>query len=130
MGRDNFVSKGVMGPAMLLGYDDGGELSAGRGDLHLPKNVVESESLRMEGKKASTSRNLAIWVSDFLSRYDPDPLRYHLMAGGPATQDTHFTWEGFVRRHNDQVLPDCGNLGHRTLVTAHSQIRSVAPPRE
>ena len=84
----------------------------------------------MEGKKASTSRNLAIWVADFLSRYDPDPLRYYLTAGGPETQDTDFTWDEFVRRNNDELLANWGNLVNRTLVSAHRNFGEVPEPGE
>jgi methionyl-tRNA synthetase len=84
----------------------------------------------MEGKKASTSRNIAIWVSDFLSRYDPDPLRYYLTAAGPETQDTDFTWEEFVRRNNDELLANWGNLVNRTLVNAHRTFGGVPRPGE
>jgi methionyl-tRNA synthetase len=125
MGKDNIVFHSVIWPAMLLGYGSGGELGAGRGDLHLPSNVVASEYLTMEGKKASTSRNIAIWVSDFLSRYDPDPLRYHLTAGGPESQDTDFTWDEFVRRSNDELLANWGNLVNRTLVNAYRNFGAV-----
>ncbi len=125
MGKDNIVFHSVIWPAMLLGYGSGGELCAGRGDLHLPTNVVASEYLTMEGKKASTSRNVAIWVADFLSRYDPDPLRYYLTAGGPETQDTDFTWDEFVRRNNDELLANWGNLVNRTLVNAHRNFGEV-----
>jgi methionyl-tRNA synthetase len=128
MGKDNIVFHSVIWPAMLLGYGTGGELGAGRGELHLPTDVVASEYLTMEGKKASTSRNVAIWVSDFLSRYDPDPLRYYLTAAGPETQDTDFTWEEFVRRSNDELLANWGNLVNRTLVNAHRNFGAV-PPR-
>jgi methionyl-tRNA synthetase len=130
MGKDNIVFHSVIWPAMLLGYDGGGELGADKGDLHLPTNVVASEYLTMEGKKASTSRNVAIWVADFLSRYDPDPLRYHLTAGGPETQDTDFTWDEFVRRNNDELLANWGNLVNRTLVSAHRNFGSVPEPGE
>jgi methionyl-tRNA synthetase len=130
MGKDNIVFHSVIWPAMLLGYGGGGELGAGRGDLHLPTNVVASEYLTMEGKKASTSRNVAIWVADFLSRYDPDPLRYHLTAGGPETQDTDFTWDEFVRRNNDELLANWGNLVNRTLVNAHRHFGEVPRPGE
>ena len=128
MGKDNIVFHSVIWPAMLLGYDGGGELGAGRGDLHLPTNVVASEYLTMKGKKASTSRNVAIWVADFLERYDPDPLRYYLTAGGPETQDTDFTWEEFVRRNNDELLANWGNLVNRTLVSAHRNFGEVPQP--
>ena len=130
MGKDNIVFHSVIWPAMLLGYGSGGELGAGRGELHLPTNVVASEYLTMEGKKASTSRNLAIWVSDFLDRYDPDPLRYYITAGGPETQDTDFTWDEFVRRNNDELLANWGNLVNRTLVNAHRHFGAVPEPGE
>jgi methionyl-tRNA synthetase len=130
MGKDNIVFHSVIWPAMLLGYGAGGELGAGRGDLHLPTNVVASEYLTMEGKKASTSRNLAIWVGDFLERYDPDPLRFYLTAAGPETQDTDFTWDEFVRRNNDELLANWGNLVNRTLVSAHRNFREVPQPGE
>jgi methionyl-tRNA synthetase len=84
----------------------------------------------MEGKKASTSRNVAIWVSDFLDRYDPDPLRYYLTAGGPETQDTDFTWDEFVRRNNDELLANWGNLVNRTLVSAYRNFGVVPTPGE
>ena len=130
MGKDNIVFHSVIWPAMLLGYGAGGELGAGRGDLHLPSNVVASEYLTMEGKKASTSRNLAIWVGDFLERYDPDPLRFYLTAAGPETQDTDFTWDEFVRRNNDELLANWGNLVNRTLVSAHRNFGEVPQPGE
>ena len=130
MGKDNIVFHAVIWPAMLLGYGSGGELGAGKGDLQLPNNVVSSEFLTMEGKKASTSRNVAIWVGDFLSRYDPDPLRYYLAAAGPEAQDTDFTWEEFVRRNNDELLANWGNLVNRTLVSAHRNFGAVPEPGE
>jgi methionyl-tRNA synthetase len=130
MGKDNIVFHSIIWPAMLLGYDGGGELGAGRGDLQLPTNVVASEYVTMEGRKASTSRNIAIWVGDFLSRYDPDPLRYYLTAGGPETQDVDFTWDEFVRRNNDELLANWGNLVNRTIVNAHRNFGSVPEPGE
>jgi methionyl-tRNA synthetase len=121
MGKDNIVFHAVIWPSMLLGYGD---------DLQLPYNVVSSEFLTMEGRKASTSRNIAIWVHDFLSRYDPDPLRYYLTAAGPETQDSDFTWEEFVRRNNDELLANWGNLVNRTLVNAHRNFGAVPTPGE
>jgi methionyl-tRNA synthetase len=119
MGKDNIVFHAVIWPSMLMGYGDG---------LQLPYNVVSSEYLTMEGKKASTSRNVAIWVRDFLSRYDADPLRYYLTAAGPETQDSDFTWDEFVRRNNDELLANWGNLVNRTLVNAHRNFGAVPEP--
>jgi len=111
-----------------MGYGSGGEIGAGKGELQLPYNVVSSEFLTMSGKKSSTSQGHAIWIGDFLSRYDPDPLRYYLTAAGPETQDTDFTWDEFVRRSNDELLANWGNLVNRTLVSAHRNFGSVPEP--
>jgi methionyl-tRNA synthetase len=120
MGKDNITFHTVMWPSILLGA----------GDLNLPYDVVSSEFLNMEGKKFSSSRNVVIYVRDFLSRYDPDALRYYLMIAGPETQDTDFTWAEFVRRNNDELVGTWGNLVHRTLVNAHRNFGAVPPAGE
>jgi methionyl-tRNA synthetase len=128
MGKDNVPFHTVIWPSMLLGYGSGGEFGAGRGDLVLPYNVVASEFLTMEGKQFSTSRNVVIYVRDVLARYDADPLRYFLIAGGPETQDTDFTWAEFVRRNNDELVATWGNLVNRTLTSAHRNFGAVPEP--
>ncbi|HEX6350798.1 MAG TPA: methionine--tRNA ligase [Candidatus Dormibacteraeota bacterium] len=117
MGKDNITFHTVMWPSILLGV----------GDLDLPYEVVASEFLTMEGKKFSSSRNIVIYVRDFLSRYDADALRYFLTIAGPETQDTDFTWAEFVRRNNDELVGTWGNLVHRTLVNAHRNFGAVPP---
>jgi methionyl-tRNA synthetase len=130
MGKDNIVFHTVIWPAILLGYGSGGEYGAGKGDLQLPYNIVASEFLTMEGKKFAASRSVGILVGDFLSRYEPDPLRYFLVAAGPETQDTDFTWSEFVRRNNDELLANWGNLVNRTLKIAHDNFGAVPEPGE
>jgi len=128
MGKDNIVFHTVIWPSMLLGYGNGGDYGAGRGDLKLPDNVASSEFLTMEGKKFSTSRGVQILVRDFLSRYDPDALRYFLTIAGPETQDTDFTWAEFVRRNNDELVATWGNLVNRTLQSAYKNFGWVPEP--
>jgi methionyl-tRNA synthetase len=120
MGKDNITFHTVMWPAILLGA----------GDLDLPYDVAASEFLTMEGRRFSTSRAHVILVRDFLSRYDPDPLRYFLMIAGPENQDTDFTWAEFVRRNNDELVGTWGNLVHRTLVNAYRNFGSVPEPAD
>ena len=128
MGKDNIVFHAVIWPCMLLGYGEGGELGAGKGSLHLPDEVVASEYLTMERSKFSASRGIGVYVGDFLTRYDPDPLRYFLTAAGPETQDTDFTWSEFVRRNNDELLATWGNLVNRTLTSAYRNFGTVPEP--
>ncbi len=128
MGKDNIVFHTVIWPSMLLGYGEGGEYGAGRAPLELPDNVASSEFLTMEGKKFSSSRGVQILVRDFLSRYDPDALRYFLSIAGPETQDTDFTWSEFVRRNNDELVATWGNLVNRTLQSAYKNFGVVPTP--
>jgi methionyl-tRNA synthetase len=130
MGKDNIPFHSVIWPSMLLGYGSGGEFGAGRGELQLPYDVVSSEFLTMEGRKFSSSRGVAIYVNDFLSRYEPDPLRYFLAAAGPETQDTDFTWAEFVRRNNDELVATWGNLVNRTLASVYRNFGAVPEPGE
>jgi methionyl-tRNA synthetase len=118
MGKDNITFHTVMWPAILLGY----------GGLELPYEVVASEFLTMESRKLSSSRGGAIYVRDFLERYDPDPLRFFLTIAGPEKQDTDFTWVEFVRRNNDELVANWGNLVNRVLVNAHRNFGEVPPP--
>jgi len=118
MGKDNIVFHTIIWPSMLLGY----------GGLVLPYNVVASEHLTMEGKRFSTSRGVAVWLPDFLSRYDPDPLRYFLTINGPETADTDFSWAEFFRRNNDELVATWGNLVHRVLTFAQKAFGVVPTP--
>jgi methionyl-tRNA synthetase len=129
-GKDNIVFHTVIWPSMLLGYGQGGEYGAGRGELVLPHNVVATEYLTYYGKQFSTSRGHSIYVRDFLDRYDADALRYYLVAASPETQDTDFTWAEFVRRNNDELLANWGNLVNRTLTNAHRNFGAVPEPGE
>jgi methionyl-tRNA synthetase len=129
MGKDNIVFHTVIWPSILLGYGNGGEVAGRRGTpLELPYNVVSSEFLNMEGRRFSTSRQVGIYVNDFLTRYDPDPLRYVLTIAGPETQDTDFTWAEFVSRNNNELVATWGNLVHRTLTSAHRHFGEVPRP--
>jgi methionyl-tRNA synthetase len=128
MGKDNIVFHAEIWPAMLLGY--GGKGAKGGtpgalGALNLPTDVVASEYLTMEGRKFSSSRSVVIYVRDFLERYDVDALRYYLAAAGPETQDTDFTWSEFIRRNNDELLANWGNLVNRSVSFAARNIGAI-----
>ena len=128
MGKDNIVFHSVIWPSQFLGYREGGEVGAQLGTLQLPYDIVSSEFLTMEGKQFSTSRDVVIYVGDFLDRYDPDALRYFLTAGGPETQDTDFTWVEFVRRNNDELVANWGNLVNRALTSTFKNFGDVPAP--
>ncbi len=105
MGKDNIPFHTVIWPAMLLAY----------GDLNLPYDVPANEYVNLEGQKVSTSRDWAVWMPDYLDRYDVDPVRYVLASIMPETSDSDFTWAEYVRRNNDELVATYGNLVHRVL---------------
>jgi methionyl-tRNA synthetase len=131
MGKDNIVFHAEIWPAMLLGYNGQGAKGGTPGSLgalNLPTDVVASEYLTMEGRKLSSSRQVVIYVRDFLDRYSVDALRYYLAVAGPENQDTDFTWSEFIRRNNDELLANWGNLVNRTVSFAARNIGSVPEP--
>ncbi|WP_448614203.1 methionine--tRNA ligase [Modestobacter sp. URMC 112] len=133
MGKDNIVFHAEIWPAQLLGYNgegDKGGTPGSYGRLNLPTEVVSSEFLTMEGRKFSSSRQVVIYVRDFLARYDADALRYFIAVAGPETQDTDFTWAEFLRRNNDELVAGWGNLVNRSVSMAAKNVGAVPTPGE
>jgi len=121
IGKDNIPFHTLIWPAMLMGYNEEDA------NLNLPYDVPANQYLTVRGSKASTSRNLAIWVPDYLTRYDPDPLRYYLSAHMPETSDSDFTWSDFVRRNNDELVATWGNLANRVLTFSYRHFQGAVP---
>ena len=117
MGKDNIPFHTIIWPALLLGY----------GGLNLPYDVPANEYMNLEGFKLSTSRNWAIWLPEYLDRYDPDALRYVIAAGMPETSDSDFSWREYVRRNNDELVATYGNLVNRVLTMVSRNFDGVVP---
>jgi methionyl-tRNA synthetase len=117
IGKDNIFFHTLIWPAMLMGY----------GSLNLPYDVPANEFLTIEGRKLSTSRGWAIWLDDYLERYDPDALRYTLAINMPETGDSDFSWREFLRRNNNELVATYGNLAHRVLTFAYRNFDGAVP---
>jgi methionyl-tRNA synthetase len=117
IGKDNIPFHTIIWPAMLMGY----------GGLNLPYDIPANEYLTIEGRKLSSSRNWAVWLPDYLSRYDPDPLRYLLSVNMPETGDTDFSWREFIRRNNDELVATYGNLVQRVLTFVYRSFDGSVP---
>ena len=118
IGKDNIPFHAVIWPAELLGVERLYETDPSR-RLNLPYDVPANEFLNLEGQKISGSRNWAVWGLDFLSRYDPDPLRYYLPAIMPESRDGEWEWAGFVQHNNNELVATWGNLANRVLTFAY-----------
>ncbi len=130
IGKDNIPFHAVIWPAQLTGagkaFDEVyGSLPAEL--LTLPHDVPANDFMNLEGQKISGSRNWAVWARDFLSRYDPDPLRYYLTVTMPETRDTDWDWEDFYKRNNDELVATWGNLANRVLAFTYKNFEGKVP---
>lgn len=120
-GKDNILFHTIIWPAILTGL----------GGLNLPSQIVSSEYLNLEGKQFSKSRKWAIWVPDFLKKFEPDSLRYYLTINGPETTDASFSWQDYFSKTNSELVANFGNFIHRILGFAYanfgSEVSAVKP---
>ena len=118
IGKDNIPFHTIIWPAILMAYGGG---------LNLPYDIPANEFLSLEDRKFSTSQNWAVWVPDYLDRYDPDPLRYLLSINMPESGDADFSWAEFVRRNNEELVATYGNLVNRVLSFTHKTFEGKVP---
>lgn len=119
IGKDNIVFHCLIFPAILMLH----------GDYVLPENVPANEFLNLEGNKFSTSRNYAVWLDEFLQRFDADSLRYTLAANMPETRDADFSWKEFQARHNNELADILGNFINRTFTFISKYFDGKLPER-
>lgn len=130
IGKDNIPFHAIMWPAQLYGAGEWfGKLFEGEEGkrLNLPYDVPANEFMNMEGRKISGSANWGVWGLDFLSRYDPDPLRYYLTVNMPETSDSDWDWADFLARNNNELVATWGNLANRMLSFAFKHWNGVVP---
>lgn len=118
IGKDNIPFHTIIWPAILLGH----------GDRVLPYDVPANEFLNLEGEKMSTSRNWALWLPDIETRYQPDLIRYYLLANAPEGRDSNWSWSDFVQRNNSELVANWGNLANRVLTIAYKNFGEVPTP--
>jgi methionyl-tRNA synthetase len=130
IGKDNIPFHAVIWPAQLTGAGKAFAELRGETDpqpLTLPYDVPANEFMNLEGQKISGSRNWAVWAQDFLSRYDPDPLRYYLTVNMPEAKDTDWDWNDFYKKNNDELVATWGNLANRVLSFAYTKFDGKIP---
>ncbi|WP_418602254.1 methionine--tRNA ligase [Hwangdonia sp.] len=119
IGKDNIVFHCIIFPAMLKA----------EGSYILPENVPANEFLNLEGNKLSTSKNWAVWLTEYLQDFpnQQDVLRYVLTANAPETKDNDFTWKDFQARNNNELVAIFGNFINRVVVLTNKYYNGVVP---
>lgn len=118
LAKDNIPFHTIIWPAMLIGYSD---------KLNLPYDVPANEYLTLNKEQFSKSRNHAIWVPNYLERYELDPIRYYLSINMPENKDMDFTWADFVTRNNNELVATYGNFVHRVLKFTAKHFNGTVP---
>ena len=108
MAKDNIPFHTIIWPAMLSGCG-----------YKLPYDVPANEYLLLDSSQFSKSRRHAIWIPDYLDRYDPELLRFYLASIMPEQKDANFTWEDYVTRINTELIGNYGNLMYRVMSFAN-----------
>jgi methionyl-tRNA synthetase len=133
IGKDNIFFHTSLWPAELMGVGEQFmEIFAEEQNikLSLPYDVPANQFMNLEGKKISGSRNWAVWGSDFLTRYDPDALRYYLTVNMPENKDSDWDWREFVARNNNELVATWGNLANRVLTFCYRNWNGTVPKLE
>jgi len=124
IGKDNIVFHCIIFPILLKQH----------GDFILPHHVPANEFMNLEGDKISTSRNWAVWISEFLenNQSGSDPMRYVLTSIMPEQRDSEFTWNDYRDRINNELADVLGNFVNRVLVLTRKYYEGVVPvaPKE
>jgi len=123
IGKDNIPFHALFWPAQLMATKQaiGGEA------LHLPDDIPANQYVTFKGGKASASRGVGLTIAEGLEKYQPDALRYALAANFPEQADTEISEEEIVRRINDELVSNWGNLVNRVLSMAHKNCDQMIP---
>ena len=119
IGKDNIVFHCIIFPILLKQH----------GGFILPHQVPANEFMNLEGDKISTSRNWAVWVSEFLENNPEgsDPMRYVLTSIMPEQRDSEFTWGDYRDRINNELADVLGNFVNRVLVLTRKYYDGAVP---
>ncbi len=104
IGKDILRFHAVYWPAMLLSARE-----------PLPTLIYVHEFLTVDGMKISKSLGNRIDPVAIADNFGTDTIRYWLLREMPRNEDGDFTVERLVRRYNEDLANDLGNLVNRTV---------------
>jgi len=105
-------------PAMLMS-----------GGLALPRRVVVHGFLTLEGQKISKTTGNILDPVELAAEFGPDPIRFYLVRDTSFSSDGDFSRAHLIRRYNDDLGNDLGNLLNRIVaMTGRYRGGAIARP--
>ncbi len=84
--------------------------------IELPKTVLVHGFINTSsGEKMSKSKGTVIDPLELAEKYNIDAVRYFLLREIPFGEDGFFSEEALIKRNNDELANELGNLLNRTL---------------
>jgi len=116
IGLDIVYHHCIFWPAMLKGSG-----------YSLPKGIVASGMVKVDGKTFSKSRGYVVWLEeDYLrSGFSTDFLRYYLANYTSHQKDLNFSWELFKDKVNNELIATFGNLIYRVFHFAWKNFKEI-----
>jgi methionyl-tRNA synthetase len=94
---------------------------------NVPKVVVASGTMKVEGHVFSKSRGYVIWVQDdyLTNGLDPDALRYYIANYTGHTRDLDFSWKTYGEKLNKELVGSLGNFIYRSILFAYRNYKVI-----
>ncbi len=96
-------------------------------DLPLPKKVFGHPWFNFGTDKMSKSKGNVIYADELAKHFTVDGVRHYALSEMPFSSDGSITYEGVIKRYNNDLVNNLGNLVKRTLDMEKKYFDRVIP---